>query len=195
MWLLAIEIVAALIASARGWGWKPFALIGGSFVFGFIGGLLFGTDATSCLNIVDIVITIALVVMAIAGYKKPVSQETEGLYLFACPYCAENVKLGAKICKYCGHNLPPAYVIPMKYSFEQLTDVAKNEILRNDPSKNLKLARKLIEQKDWHKAIGSLQAVTMKASVDSKEYGNAYLLLHKLLYRPPVIENQIANNI
>ncbi len=44
MWLLLIEIIAAVVASARGWGVKPFAILGGSLVIGFLGGMLFGVD-------------------------------------------------------------------------------------------------------------------------------------------------------
>ena len=105
MWLLVIEIIAAVVASARGWGGKPFAILGGSLVIGFFGGMLFGVDSISCLNIVDIIATIALVVMALVGNERPTPEGANTADTRPCPYCGERVKREAVICRFCGRDI------------------------------------------------------------------------------------------
>ena len=105
MWLLVIEIIAAVVASARGWGGKPFAILGGSLVIGFFGGMLFGVDSISCLNIVDIIATIALVVMALVGNERPTPEGANTADTRPCPYCGKRVKREAVICRFCGRDI------------------------------------------------------------------------------------------
>lgn len=111
MWLLAIEIIAAIVAAARGWGWIPFGIVGVSFAIGLLGGVLFGYDSIGFLQVLDYGVVTGIVIMAIAGKKKPMEYPSGNNIATAsnnrikCPRCAEMIMPDAKICRYCGYKL------------------------------------------------------------------------------------------
>lgn len=108
MWLLAVEIVAAIIASLRGWGAKPWLLVGGTVGVGLILGAMVGPDAMLFLQVVDYIVVAILVIMAIAGKRS--SQPVQGPEnrvrplenKIQCPQCAEWIMAQAKVCRFCG---------------------------------------------------------------------------------------------
>lgn len=111
MWLLIIEVIAAIIASVRGWGAKPIILLGGTILFGVFIGAIVGTSGMGLMQLVDIIVVIILVIMAITGKKRfsyitpsvNVSNENSGRV--KCPRCAELIMPDAKVCRFCGYEL------------------------------------------------------------------------------------------
>lgn len=143
-------------------------------------------DVFGCLPIWvwAIIIVVMIAAMGIqksikAGQRQP--KESSGSDERLCPHCAEIVKLQARVCKHCGRDLPAPFVIPPEYSLDQLPESDQIAIRQNSPSRNLTIAKRSIEDRNWHRAIGSLQAITMTADSDSKVYRDAYALLHKML--------------
>ncbi len=96
MWLLVVEVIAAIIASIRGHGAKPFILLGGTMLLGVFLTMVFGSSAIGLLQIIDIGVTLALVVMALVGKKKdtPILEVESRI---KCPKCAEWIMQEAKV--------------------------------------------------------------------------------------------------
>jgi ssDNA-binding Zn-finger/Zn-ribbon topoisomerase 1 len=109
------------------------------------------------------------------------SQEETGFGKRKCPYCAERIRPEAQVCKHCGRDLPPAFTIPAKYSFQQLPPSEAEVIHRKSPEQNLGAAKRFIERKKWHQAIASLQVVVDKSPPSSQAYGEAYGILYEML--------------
>jgi hypothetical protein len=95
-----------------------------------------------------------------------------------CPFCAEAIRIDAKICKHCGREIPPAFSIPTKYSLEQLPSSKKQIISNRSPQQNLEVAIALINNKSRHEAIATLQAIIENSPNDSTTYNDAYKLLY-----------------
>jgi len=111
MWLIAVEVILAIIAAVRGWGWLPFGIIGVSFVVGFGGGILFGYESIQYLQVVDYVVIAGIGIMALIGKKKKTEDPTIDNISsplsnrIKCPRCAEMIMPDAKICRFCGYKL------------------------------------------------------------------------------------------
>ena len=111
MWLLFIEITAAIIATIRGWGFLPILIVIGTVGFGFIAAPILGEDFICVASVIDWVVTIALVVMAITGKKKAdefptsITIDKSTNNRIKCPSCAELIMPDAKICRFCGYRL------------------------------------------------------------------------------------------
>jgi hypothetical protein len=122
MWLLAIEIIMAIVAAARGWGAIPFALIGGSLIFGLLLGFSGSYDTITFATIVDWIITAIVTGMAIVGRNRSENtlEQNSGnqgtshpvVSRIKCPYCAEMIQVDAKICRFCNRDLTKKREIP-----------------------------------------------------------------------------------
>ena len=111
MWLLVIEVIAAIIAAARGWGVKPFILLGGTMLLGFFLGVMVGPDVIGFMQFIDYAVAVILIIMAVVSPKKQDQQLLEystpagGANRIKCPQCAELIMADAKVCRYCGYQL------------------------------------------------------------------------------------------
>lgn len=180
MWLLAIDVIAAIVASARGWGVRPFILLGTTFIVGIIFGLT-GTysDTIVLASILDWIIAAILVGMAIIGKSSSDSEETSSGKR-KCPYCAERIQPEAQVCKHCGRDLPPAFIIPAKYAFQNLPPSEAQAISSKSSKQNLSAAKVFIKEKKYHQGIASLQFIIENESPNSQIYSEAYGLLYEM---------------
>ena len=129
-----------------------------------------------------------IVALPTAILLKP--QEETGFGKRKCPYCAERIRPEAQVCKHCGRDLPPAFTIPAKYSFQQLPPSEAEAIRRRSPEQNLGAAKRFVERKKWHQAIASLQVVVDESPPSSQAYGEAYGILYEMLGGYESAQNQ-----
>ena len=108
------------------------------------------------------------------------SKHDQGV-LRKCPYCAEMVKVEAKVCKHCGREIPPAFKIPDEYSIQNLPVTDVDAIRSRTPDEKLRIAKNHIKKSDWRLGVATLQFITENASPDSVEYTEAYNILYQLL--------------
>jgi len=106
MWLLAIEIIVAIIASARGQGLLPFGLVGATAIMGLVLGIAVGYDSIAFSSVVDWIVTAIVTGMAIIGKEKSDDDHLSSgkdqelistpIARISCPYCAELILPEAK---------------------------------------------------------------------------------------------------
>ena len=72
MWILFVEIIAAIIASSRGWRATPILLLGGSILVTLL--LLVSPNSMGLFWAINIIVTVVFAIMAIIGKKSKVSK-------------------------------------------------------------------------------------------------------------------------
>jgi len=110
MWLLAVQLIAALIASVRGFRALPWVILAVPFIIGIAVALSvrMTLEIMSILNVMDYVVAGVLIIMALVGARNspPPDYDEQGTaQRVPCPHCAELIKPTAKVCRYCGREL------------------------------------------------------------------------------------------
>ena len=112
-----VDAILAVIASKRGWGKAPYAML---FVLVILGVATWNNTDRSVVDLM-VFITFAapviFVIMAIfarrpSGINSHTNETVNPIstveHRVKCPYCAELILPEAKICRFCGKDLPRA---------------------------------------------------------------------------------------
>jgi ribosomal protein L32 len=104
--MLALQLVAALIATVRGWKLIPWAVIGIGLLIGLAVGFIFGASHVTKVPIwlgyiLDTTVLGILVIMAVKG-RRAREKGTTLLSATRCPNCGELNLPDARQCRWCG---------------------------------------------------------------------------------------------
>jgi len=177
--LFAIQVLALIAASLRGWGAKPIIIFVLMIVFSFFAGLIAGPDVIGCLQVVDYIIIGVFIVMAIIGKEKEQLQiignhqpiSTENQPRIKCPHCAEWIMSDANICRYCGNQINAGSKLSEKNN--------TIDLVRNDEY-YYKLGLKYLQSKNHNEAKLNFKKAIQVSSPNSQWYSYSQKILAEL---------------